>query len=453
LWAPDETFRFAASKKFVNSPAMHSFAYRNKQLCCESVPLRKIAEEAGTPVYIYSANTILDHYRRLDKALDGLEHLICYAVKANSNLAILNLLAGEKSGFDIVSAGELYRVIKAGGNPAQCTFAGVSKTEDEIRYALQQGILSFNVESESELAVINKVAAGLNRRAPVALRVNPNVEADTHKYISTGKSENKFGIGIERVMEVYAAAAKMKNVRIRGVQMHIGSQITTEKPFAEAVKKMTPLVGELKSLYGIEFFSIGGGIGIVYNPSLASGPASWWNRPETKKSGPLTIERYAAAVVPHLKGLGVKILFEPGRFMVGNAGVLVTEVVYIKKTGRKKFVIVNAGMNDLIRPALYEGWHEIVPLKQPSSAKKEKADVVGPICESGDFFAQDREIPPVKEGDFIALMSAGAYGFSMASNYNSRPLPAEVLVRGGRADIIRKRQTQADLIAGEKIVK
>ena len=428
---------------------MHSFAYRNKQLHCESVPLSKIVKQAGTPVYVYSANTILDHYRRLDNALSGVDHLICYAVKANSNLSILNLLAGEKSGFDIVSGGELFRVIKAGGNPALCTFAGVAKTPEEIRYALEQGIYCFNVESESELAMINKIAATLKLRAPIALRVNPNVAADTHKYISTGKSENKFGIGIDRVLSVYAAAAKMKNVQIKGVQMHIGSQITTEKPFAEAVKKMLPFVNELKSLYNIEFFSIGGGIGIVYDPSLASGSPQWWK----KKKGALTIERYAAAVLPSLKKLGVKILFEPGRFMVGNAGVLVTEVVYIKKAVSKKFVIVDSGMNDLIRPALYEGWHEIVPLKQPASSKKEKVDVVGPICESGDFFAQDREIPPVKEGDSIALMSAGAYGFSMASNYNSRPMPAEVLVKGNRADIIRERQSLADLIAGEKWVK
>ena len=432
---------------------MHSFAYRNKQLCCESIPLSKITEQAGTPVYVYSANTILDHYRRLDKALDGLDHLICYAVKANSNIAVLNLLAGEKSGFDIVSAGELYRVVQAGGDPSKCTFAGVAKTEDEIRYALRLGILSFNVESESELACINKVAASLKRRAPVALRVNPNVDAATHKYISTGKSENKFGIGIEQVMEVYAAAAKMKNLRIRGVQMHIGSQITTATPFAEAVKKMMPVVSELKSLYGLEFFSIGGGLGIVYNPSLASGSVKWWNSPDAKKGGALTIERYAEAVVPHLKNLGLKILFEPGRFMVGNAGVLVTRVVYVKKTGHKKFVIVDAGMNDLIRPALYEGWHEIVTIKQPGNRRKEKVDVVGPICESSDFFAQDREISPVKEGDCIALMSAGAYGFSMASNYNSRLMPAEVLVSGKRVDIVRKRQTLADLISGEQLAK
>ena len=428
---------------------MHSFAYRNKQLCCESVPLRRIAEQSGTPVYVYSANTILGHYRRLDKALGNLDHLICYAVKAASNLAILKLLAGENSGFDIVSAGELYRVIEAGGDPALCTFAGVAKTADEIRYALRQGIHCFNVESENELALINKVAGSLKLRAPVALRVNPNVDAHTHKYIATGKSETKFGIGIDRLMAVYAGAAKLKNIRIRGVQMHIGSQITTEKPCAEAVKKMAPLAGELKSLYNIDFFSIGGGIGVVYNPSLASGAANWWNSPAAKKGGALTVERYAAAVVPPLKKLGLKILFEPGRFMVGNAGVLVTRVVFVKNTGRKKFVIVDAGMNDLIRPALYEGWHEIVPVSQPASRRKEKVDVVGPVCESGDFFAQAREIPPVKEGDLIALMSAGAYGFSMASNYNSRPLPAEVLVTGNRARTIRKRQTLPDLIAGE----
>jgi diaminopimelate decarboxylase len=430
---------------------MHSFGYKNNRLHCEGVDLQRVVKETGTPVYVYSAGTILDHYRRLDAALGELDHLICYAVKANSNLAILNLLAGEQSGFDIVSAGELYRVVQAGGNPSRCTFAGVGKTDDEIRYALRHGILSFNVESEGELERINQVAASLNRRAPVALRVNPNVDADTHKYISTGKSENKFGIGIDRVKKVYARAARMKNVRIRGVQMHIGSQITQVRPFAEAVVKMSPLVGQLKKQYGIEFFSIGGGLGIVYNPSLESGGKAWWEAPDRK--GVLTIERYAQAVVPHLKKLGLKILFEPGRFMVGNAGVLVSQVIYIKKAERKKFVIVNAGMNDLIRPALYEGWHEIVPLKKPASRKREKVDVVGPICESGDFFAQDRAIPPVREGDCIALMSAGAYGFSMASNYNSRPLPAEVLVSGRRAEIIRKRQTLADLIAGECVAK
>ena len=430
---------------------MHSFRYHNGHLFCEDVNLETLAHEAGTPAYVYSAGTILNHYRRLDAALGDLDHLICYAVKANSNIAILNLLAEEGSGFDIVSSGELYRVEKAGGKPEHCTFAGVGKTEKEIRFALLQGILSFNVESESELAYINHIAGSLNHRAPVALRVNPNVEADTHKYISTGKSENKFGIGIDRVMDVYAAAAKMPNIKIRGVQMHIGSQITSPKPFAEAVAKIAPLASELQEKYGIEFLSIGGGIGIVYNPALESGDKAWWDHPDTDQKGVLTIEAYAKAVVPTLKKLGLRIVFEPGRFMVGNAGVLLSKVLYIKKSPGKKFVIVDAGMNDLIRPALYEGHHEIIPLKQPSSDKTEVVDIVGPICESGDFFAQDRAVPHLEEGDTIALMSAGAYGFSMASNYNSRPLPAELLVNGKRADIIRERQLHSDLIHGERI--
>jgi diaminopimelate decarboxylase len=433
---------------------MHFFHYRKHQLHCEDVPLETIAKSAGTPAYVYSAGTILDHYRRLDKSMAGLDHHICYAVKANSNIAILNLLAREGSGFDIVSAGELYRVIKARGNPNLCTFAGVGKTEEEIAYALHHGILSFNVESEGELAHINQVAAKTNHRAPVALRVNPDVEASTHKYISTGKSENKFGIGIDRVLDVYAEAAKMKNIRIRGVQMHIGSQITTEKPFAEAVEKMTPIVKELHSKYGIEFFSIGGGIGIVYKASLASGPKSWWEQLDADEEGSaLTIERYADAVTPSLKKLGLRILFEPGRFMVGNAGVLITKVLYIKRTPHKTFVIVDSGMNDLIRPALYQSYHEIVPLNEPKSDETEVVDIVGPICESGDFFAQDRTLPKLHEGDLIALMSAGAYGFTMASNYNSRPLLAEVLVSEKKSAVIRERQTLADLVHGEKIAE
>ncbi len=428
---------------------MHSFEYQEGELFCENVNLAEIAAEAGTPTYVYSANTILDHYRRLDQAFAELPHLICYAVKANSNIGLLSLMAGEKSGFDIVSSGELYRVLKAGGKPEQCTFAGVGKTEAEIKYALQQGILAFNVESESELAYINHVAASINHRAPISLRVNPDVDAGTHKYISTGKSENKFGIAFDRVQAVYEAASKMSHIAIRGVQMHIGSQITKVGPFAEAVEKMAPLVADLKERYGIEYFSIGGGIGIVYESSLASGSREWWK--DQDASGRLTIEAYAKAVVPTLRKLGLKILFEPGRYMVGNAGVLLTRVLYLKKGGQKKFVIVDAGMNDLIRPALYESYHEIVPLREAPAGKTEKVDIVGPVCESGDFFAQDRELPPLQEGDLIALMSTGAYGFTMASNYNSRLLPAEILVNGAQAEIIRERQTLQDIIHGESI--
>jgi len=427
---------------------MHSFEYRNGNLFCENVDLAQLAAENGTPTYVYSASTILDHYRRLDQALADVPHLICYAVKANSNIGILSLLAAENAGFDIVSGGELFRVVKAGGNPAQCTFAGVGKTEAEIRQALQQGILAFNVESEGELARINAVAATLGVRAPIALRVNPDVDAHTHKYISTGKSENKFGIAFGRVLDVYEAASKMSHIAIRGVQMHIGSQITKAGPFAEAVDKMLPLVTRLKALYGIEYFSIGGGMGIVYDPSLASGTPDWW---ETDASGDrLTIDSYAQAVVPKLKQLGLKILVEPGRFMVGNAGVLLARVQYVKKTATKQFVIVDAGMNDLIRPALYQSFHEIVPVVERPGAL-EKVDIVGPVCESGDFFAQDRELPPLAEGDLIAVMSAGAYGATMSSNYNSRPLPAEILVKGDRAATIRQRQGLEDLVRGESV--
>ncbi len=430
---------------------MHSFHYHAGQLRCEGVDLAALAAEHGTPLYVYSAGTIRDHFRRLDAALDGMDHLICYAVKANSNLAVLDLLVHERAGFDIVSAGELFRVLKAGGKPECCTFAGVGKTRSEIEYALRQGILSFNVESEAELEMINAVAADLNRRAPVALRVNPDVEAGGHKYISTGKSENKFGVGLERALEVYKAASQMPHIRVRGVQMHIGSQITEAGPFAEAVRKVAPVAAELKREYGIEFFSVGGGLGIVYKSSLQSGQEAWWDQTAGDPAPSLTVEQYAEAIVPTLAPLGLRILLEPGRFMVGNAGVLLSTVQYLKTSDSgKKFVIVDAGMNDLIRPALYQGYHEVVPVREPAAGDpREAADVVGPVCESGDFFAQARDLPPLRQGELIALMSAGAYGFTMASNYNSRPLAAEVMVRGERAQVVRERQTLGDLIHGE----
>ena len=429
---------------------MHSFHYENGSLHCEGVDLQTLAAEHGTPLYVYSAGTIRDHFTRLDAALGELDHLICYAVKANSNLAVLDLLQREGSGFDIVSGGELFRVEKAGGDPGKCTFAGVGKTRDEIEQALRAGIYSINVESEAELEFINEVASAVHIKAPVALRVNPNVDAGTHKYISTGKSENKFGIDFERVREVYdRAASEYPNVILRGVQMHIGSQLTSIDPFIEAVEKVTPLVQELKDAHRIEFFSIGGGIGIVYENSLDSGSPAWW---EARPDSPLTIEAYAAALVPRLKPLGLRILVEPGRFMVGNAGVLMTRVLYEKRGSAKTFKVVDSGMNDLIRPALYEGHHDIVPIKEPSSSAMETVDIVGPICESGDFFAQNRDLPPLAEGDHIALMSAGAYAFTMASNYNSRPLPAEILVDGDKAHVVRKRQVLDDLIAGEQLL-
>lgn len=428
---------------------MHGFSYRNGSLYCEDVELSALAEEHGTPLYVYSAGTILDHYTRLDKALEGIDHEVAYAVKANSNLSVLRLLATQGAGFDIVSGGELFRVIKAGGDPAHCTFAGVGKTRDEIVYALEMGIYSFNVESEEELRYLDKVAGELGMVAPAAVRVNPNVDAKTHKYISTGKSENKFGVDFESIEGLYERAAKdLKNIKLRGLQMHIGSQLTSISPFVEAVEKVAPLAKLLKEKHGIEFWSIGGGIGIIYKESLESGSVDWWaNQPEEER--PLTIERYGKELVPRLKDLGLKILLEPGRYIVGNAGVLLTKCLYEKRGSAKTFKIVDAGMNDLIRPALYEGHHEIVPLSEPPTGERFKVDVVGPICESGDFFCQDRPLPDFQQGDYVALMSSGAYGFVMASNYNSRPLPAEILVEGETATIVRKRQTLDDLIEGE----
>jgi len=434
---------------------MHSFHYHDRHLYCEDVELTRVATEFGTPTYVYSAGTILDHYTRLDVALAPLDHLICYAVKANSNRAILNLLVEAGAGFDIVSGGELFRVLAAGGDPAKCTFAGVGKSRDEIEYALEQGVYSFNVESEAELEAIERVAGAKKMRAPIALRVNPDVDPHTHQYISTGSQENKFGIALNQVRAVYERAARMSNIEIVGVQMHIGSQITEAKPFASAIEKVAPLVSDLKSKYGIKFFSIGGGMGIIYRRALKSGSGKWWHDHGGEPSA-FSVGDYAEAIIPPLRDLGIRTLVEPGRFLIGNAGVLLTRVRYIKQMGVKKFAIVDAGMNDLIRPALYQSYHEIVPCRASvsdadasKSKSLEKIDIVGPVCESGDFFAIDREMPEVHEGDLLAIMSAGAYGFVMASNYNSRPLPAEALVRGDKFALIRKRQTWDDLVREE----
>lgn len=427
---------------------MHAFHYRDGQLYCEKTALTSLADEFGTPLYVYSAGTILDHYGRLDDALGSLDHLICYAVKANSNGAILRLLAEAGAGFDIVSGGELFRVLKAGGSAGNCTFAGVGKSREEIAYALEEGVFSFNVESEAELERIDEVARSKGVRAPVALRVNPDVDAGTHRYVSTGQSENKFGIPLDRAADVYERASRLPNLQIRGVQMHIGSQITSAAPFAEAIRKVVPLIAELKQHYGLEFFSVGGGMGIIYKRALESGSGKWWHDHGGEESA-FSVADYATAIVPPLRELGLRILLEPGRFLVGNAGVLLTRVEYLKPAAQKKFVIVDAGMNDLIRPALYQSYHEIVPVREPSAAEREPVDVVGPVCESGDFFAEDRELPPLVEGDLLALMSAGAYGFAMASNYNSRPSPPEVLVQGERYSLVRRRQSLEDLVRGE----
>ncbi|MDB6056323.1 MAG: lysA [Verrucomicrobiales bacterium] len=428
---------------------MHHFQYRNNKLHCEGVSVEGLAEKFGTPLYVYSQATLTDHYQKLDKALAPLDHMICFAMKANSNLAVMRVLANQGSGFDLVSGGELQRVIAAGGDPRKCAFAGVGKTEEEIEFALRKGIYTFNAESEPELIRINKVAARLKKVAPVAVRVNPNIDAGTHAKITTGTYENKFGIQFEQVEGIYARASKLKNLRLRGLQMHIGSQLTSVNPYELAVAKVLPMVKKLAAKYKFEFFSIGGGLGIIYKPALASGEEGWWNTSEAK--GLLTPDTYAAKLIPLLKPLGLKILVEPGRFIVGNAGILVTRVEYVKRTGKKNFVIVDAAMNDLIRPAFYDSYHEIVPLKRNGASKTIPSDVVGPICESGDFFCKDRPLPKVGEGDYLALLSAGAYGFVMASNYNARAMAAEILVNGKQAAVVRDRQQVKDIWRDEKI--
>ena len=424
---------------------MHTFAYKNGALHCEGVNLADIAAAVGTPVFVYSKKTIADDLVEFRNAFSSIDAHVAYAVKACSNKAILNLMAKLGAGFDIVSGGELWRVINAGGDPTLCTYAGVAKTESEIRYALEQNIYCFNCESENELREINRIAGEMGVKAPVAVRVNPHVDAHTHKYITTGTNENKFGVDITRIEEVYATiAAEMPNLHIKGLQMHIGSQLTEVQPFVDAVVKVLPIVKKFMELYNIEFWSIGGGIGIIYDGCLESGKPEWWAaHPEQ-----ITIQSYADAIIPLLKPLGIKILMEPGRRLVGNAAAMLTTCVYEKKGEAKTFKMIDAGMNDIIRPALYEGYHEIWPV-QEHSGDDIVADIVGPICESGDFQAQNRRIADVKPGEVLAELSAGAYGFSMASTYNSRPLAAEVLVDGDKWSIIRRRQTLEQIVEGE----
>ena len=427
---------------------MHQFHYVGNQLHCEGVGLDSLVKKFGTPLYVYSQATLENHFHKLDGAMQPIDHLVCFAVKSNSNLAVLRTLANCGSGFDIVSVGELMRVIKAGGDPTKCVFAGAAKTEKEIEFALRQNVYCFTAESEPELVRINKVAARLKKIAPVAVRVNPNVAAKTHAKITTGTYEDKFGIAFEQIEGIYARASKLKNLRLRGVQMHIGSQITESTPFEKAVQKMSPLVAKLKARHGIEFFSIGGGLGIVYEHALASGSPAWWKSAAAKNI--LTPQKYADRLLPLLQPLGLKILMEPGRFISGNAGVLVTHVEYVKRTGRKNFVIVDAAMNDLIRPAFYEAYHEILPVEKKVRPTM-SSDVVGGVCESGDYFCKDRPLPKFAAGEHIVLMSAGAYGFVMASTYNTRPLTAEILVSGKKFAVVRERQKMEATWAGETV--
>jgi diaminopimelate decarboxylase len=429
---------------------MHRFKYVGPSLHCESVDLATIAQLYGTPTYVYSAGTIADNYGRLIKSLAGVDVQLCYAMKANANLAVLRLLANLGAGFDVVSGGEIRRVVAAGANLKKSVFAGVGKTEAEIKLALESGVFALHVESEPELARIDHVAGKIGVKAPIAIRVNPDVDAKTHAKITTGKSENKFGIPYRYAAAAYEAAAKCKNVEIKGVQMHIGSQLTELQPFVDAVEKVAPLVADLRTRYGIQYFSVGGGIGVVYQDALASGAEAWWEA-QPEESRPLTPEAYGEALSPLFESLGLKILLEPGRFLVGNAGVLLSRVEYLKRGHGKNFLILDAGFNDLVRPAMYESYHEIVPLHRDTTRRALKADIVGPICESGDCFAKDRQIQELGEGEFVAFMSTGAYGFSMASRYNARTLPAEVLVNGSMFELVRARESFDAMIASEKV--
>jgi diaminopimelate decarboxylase len=418
---------------------MNHFEYKNGELFAEEVAVRRIAREVGTPAYVYSLATLRRHYRVFDQAFAKVPHLVCFSVKSNSNLAVLKTFAKEGSGFDIVSGGELFRALKAGGDPKKIVFSGVGKKKEEIEHALNAGILMFNVESEQELNFIDEVSRGLGKRAPISLRVNPDVDPKTHPYISTGMKKSKFGIEIKRSAELYKKALSLKNLEVIGVDCHIGSQLTSVGPFVDALSRVREyldrvLVGYLrKEGANIRYLDLGGGLGIQY-----------------KDEEPPHPEAYAAALIQGLEGLDVTLILEPGRVIVGNAGILVTEVLYLKETDEKRFVVVDGGMNDLIRPALYGSYQAIRPVVDKKS-ETIVADVVGPICESGDFFAKDREIPRPEPGDLLAVMSAGAYGFTMASNYNSHPRPPEVLVDGDKYYVVRRRESLEDLISGETI--
>jgi diaminopimelate decarboxylase len=418
---------------------MHHFEYRNGEMFAEDVPVKRIAKEVGTPAYVYSLATLKRHFRVFDQAFGKVPHIICFSVKANSNIALLRTFAKEGSGFDIVSGGELFRALKAGADPKKIVFSGVGKKKEEIEYALDSGILMFNVESEHELVALNEIAGGMGRKAPISLRINPDVDPQTHPYISTGMKKAKFGIEIKRSVESYKKAASLPNLEVIGVDCHIGSQLTSVVPFVDALARVREylervLVGSLKKEgAGIRYLDLGGGLGISYKDEVPPQP-----------------EEYAKAIIQGVEGLNVTLILEPGRVIVGNAGILLTEVQYLKETDEKKFVVVDGGMNDLIRPALYGSYQAIQPVIQKNT-EKIVADIVGPICESGDFFAKDREIERPGRNDLLAVMSAGAYGFTMASNYNSHPKPPEILVDGGKYYVIRARETLDDLIRGESI--
>ena len=413
---------------------MHFFEYKNHQLHCEGIPIEQIAEKVGTPFYLYSYNTLVRHFTVFDRAFGGIPHLVCYSAKANSNLALLRLFVKLGGGIDVVSGGELYRALKGGADPQKIVFSGVGKREDEIEYALKVGILMFNVESSQELQVVNEVAGRIGRRAPISVRVNPDIDPKTHPYISTGLKRNKFGIDINRALMAYRLTSQLPHLRIVGIDCHIGSQLVEVGPIVEALKKLKQLVESLRNEgMEIQYLDLGGGLGITYEDEEPPHPVE-----------------YAATILEEIRGFGCTLILEPGRVIVGNSGILVSKVLYIKENEEKRFVIVDAGMNDLVRPSYYGSYHQILPVEE-KNREELVADVVGPVCESSDFFAKGRRMPSLHPGELIAVMSAGAYGFSMSTNYNSRPRVAEVLVRDDQMFVIRQREQYEDLIRGEEI--
>jgi diaminopimelate decarboxylase len=414
---------------------MNYFAYRDNRLFAEEVAVSDLAARFGTPLYVYSTRTLRRHYRVMDEAFAGTDHLICYAMKALSNLSVLKLFAAMGSGFDIVSVGELLRCVKAGADPRKIVFSGVGKTDEELQAAIEAGILMINVESGPELRRVASVAGRMRRRAPVSLRVNPDLDPGTHPHISTGHRDSKFGVPLAQVQEYYAEARALADLELVGLSTHIGSQITDTSPFTEAANKVATIVKALRENgVALRYLDLGGGLGIPYQEE------------------PPPPSEYAAALLGPLRGLGLKLIIEPGRVLVGNAGALVTRVLYVKETDVKRFIVVDGAMNDLIRPVLYEAYHQILPVERRANAPAVTADVVGPVCESGDFFAREREMPEPRDGDLLAVMSAGAYGFVMASNYNSRPRAPEIMVDGAEAHVVRERESFEDLVRGEKIV-
>jgi len=417
---------------------MGYFRFRRNKLYCEDVEVERMADKFGTPLYIYSQRSFIDRFREIKRAFSKLNPLICYSVKANSNLSILKTLVKEGAGLDIVSGGELFRAKKVNCPAGRIVYASVGKTEEEIRDALDYGIFMFNVESESELKKIDSVSGMAKRKVKVSLRVNPGIKPDTHAYITTGKKENKFGISIEKAKKIFLKKVKYKNLDISGIHVHIGSQITDSAPFVKAVKKVKRLIVELaRNKIKIKYFNLGGGLGIVYY-----------------KEKPQTAKEFAKKIIPLIAGLKCGIILEPGRFIAGNSGILITKVLYLKDTPVKRFIIVDAAMNDLIRPALYGAYHNIAPLvsnRKPAARNQKRVDVVGPVCESGDFLGKDR-IMSAEEGEYLAVLGAGAYGFSMSSNYNSRLRAAEVLIRGNKVYLVRKREVYKDLIHNEAVL-